>query len=386
MPYYCQRGLVPPKRHTRLLSPAGKMYHEELMTSEGFTGSSSLLYRLRPPTRVVKSEKLPPLPLGLANEPMMQNHMVRMDAIKPAGDFLTGRVPLAANSDIVYSVVKPDAQLPAYYRNGYCDEMVVIAKGSGRVRTVFGSIDFGPLDFVCIPRGVTSSWQFDADSEQQYVVLESRTAIRPPLRFRASSGQLLERSPYHERDLRVPQWVEPESPTGEFPVLVKAGEHLVRLWFDAHPFDAVGWDGFYYPFALNMRDFNPTTGRVHQMPDALQAFETTGAVICCFSPALMEDHPEALPAQAHHMSTDYDEIFYRILDENDVAQTRPETGVGTITLHSRLLNHGPKPGYEGAPRRPRSSLFGLMIDVAKPLTPGTSTIDLGEHGYMDTWV
>ena len=263
----------------------------------------------------------------------MQNHMVRMDAMKPAGDFLTGRVPLAANSDIVYSVVKPHAQLPAYYRNGYCDEMVVIAKGSGRVRTVFGSIDFGPLDFVCIPRGVTSSWQFDADSEQQYVVLESRTAIRPPCGSGARAASSWSSSPTSERDLRVPQWVEPESQTGEFPVLVKAGEHLVRLWFDRHPFDAVGWDGFDLSVRAQHAGFQS-----HDRTGASDARRPTGLRDNGRRDLLLLAGPHGGPSRStpgpsapyeHGLRRD----FYRILDENDVAQTRPETGVGTITLH-----------------------------------------------------
>jgi len=384
MPYYCQRGTVPRKRHTRLLSPTGSMYHEELMTSAGFSGPSSLIYHLRPPTRIFRSEKEASLPGDVLNEPLLLNHMVKIDAVKPGGDFISGRTYLAGNDDLMYSVVKPDRKPAAFYRNGYCDELVLIAKGSGSVRTVFGELSFGPLDFVVIPRGVTASWQINEDEEHQYVILESRTAIRPPLRFRDSSGQLLERSNYHERDLRQPQWVEPEAEPGEFPVTVKAGPNFMTHWFDSHPFDAVGWDGYYYPFALNMRDFNPTVGRVHQMPDALQVFETVGAVICCFSPAMIEDHPEALPAQAHHMSLDYDEIFYRIVDENNPEQP-PNSLVGTVTVHPRLLNHGPRPGYESVPKQQRSGLFGLMIDVLNPLSLTARMVELGDPSYMQTW-
>jgi homogentisate 1,2-dioxygenase len=386
MPFYNKRGTVPQKRHTRLPNPLGGMYHEELMTAAGFSGPSSLLYRLRPPTRVLSSEAEPALEPGLLGDPMMRNHMVRMSSVKPGGNFLTARTYVAGNEDLVYSIVKPDTQVSGFYRNGFCDELVLIGKGSGSVRTVFGNLDFGPLDLVVIPRGITSKWHFNEGEEQQYVILESRGPIQPPVRFRdVNTGQLLERSPYHERDLQTPAWVEPEDSTGEFPVMVKANGHLMTHWYDSHPFDAVGWDGYYFPFALNMRDYNPTVGRVHQMPDALQVLEAPGAVICCFSPAMVEDHPEALPAQAHHMSMDFDEIFYRVADEDRPDQP-PESLIDTVTIHTRLLNHGPKPGYEDVPRPTHSGMFALMIDVAKPLTPARSLADVEDPAYMSMWV
>ena len=58
MPIYRQIGKIPHKRHVVFRQPNGELYHEELFGTEGFSGISSLVYHLYPPT-MVKSHGKP---------------------------------------------------------------------------------------------------------------------------------------------------------------------------------------------------------------------------------------------------------------------------------------------------------------------------------------
>jgi homogentisate 1,2-dioxygenase len=57
--FYAARGSIPPKRHTQHRAPDGSLYAEELFGVEGFTGRSSLLYHVTPPTRTQRIEATP---------------------------------------------------------------------------------------------------------------------------------------------------------------------------------------------------------------------------------------------------------------------------------------------------------------------------------------
>lgn len=391
MSFYRSEGKVPAKHFLRFSDADGTFFHEELISSAGFNGPSSLLYRVNPPTRVLDIKQLGRVePMPWAEE--FRNHLFAVDRVESSGDYLAARSVLAYNEDLSFAVVKPDQRTDAFYRNGYCDELVLVIEGTGTLRSAFGSIEYGPLDYLYVPRGITVQWLYD-EVPQSFVITESVDPIGVPARFRNSSGQMLERAPYHERDLRLPELQEPLSERGEYEILVKSGAQVTRCMVDSHPFDVVGWDGSLYPFALNMRSYEPITGMLHQMPDMYQVFETAGAAICNITPRRMEEHPDRAPAQANHLNLDYDEILYRILNEAPPpppATEKPtwssEPGMGTITLHRRSMPHGPKAGYENRPEPKRIDVFMFMLDTKKPLTVAANAQTADDPTYVQAWL
>ena len=379
MPYYQSRGQIPSKHFTVLCRPTGERYYEELLSSGGFNGPAALLYRLRNPTRVKRVEPLPHPPLQRAEDGTTRNHRIDVDLVKGGGDEFEARTPLFFNEDMVYSISKPSAAGTRFYRNGYHDELLLFAKGSGVFESMFGDIAYGRLDFLYVPRGTT--WRLRPSLEEHtIVVMETGTTVGPPARYRNPSGQFLARSLYSERDIRGPVLAEPVDQMGDFEVVVRSGDNVSLYTADAHPFDVVGWDGALYPYALNMNDLEPVSGRVNLMPDVHQVFGSEGTAICAITPARLPDHPNAYPGIVDH-NADCDEVFYRIASDAD-----PVPGVGTITLHTRSANHGPKPGTELTSPGLNSHLIGLIIDLTNPMYPTASTNDIDEEGYVQAWI
>jgi homogentisate 1,2-dioxygenase len=379
VPYYQRHGALPPKRYTVLRRPTGEIYHEELLGTEGFIGESSALYHLHPPTRVARIEPLPAPDLKAWDGPLA-NLLFQPDRLSVGGDFITARVRLFFGEDVVYSVAQPDEESGDFYRNGVSDELIVIAEGSGDVLTPFGRLTYGQYDLVVIPRGVTSHWV--PHGPQRLVIVETSAALAGPQRYYSPAGQLLDSAPYHERDVRSPILEEPVDREGEFPVLVKAVDRMGRYFFDRHPFDVVGWDGFFYPYALSMRDFEAISGSVHPLPDQYQILSADGVAISCLVPHPGASHPDASPAQAHHMNLDYDEILHRFATAPD---SREPQG-GTVTLHPRGLAHGPKPGYELAGPPGHLSTWGIMVDTRRPVRPTVAAMNVSDDGYAAVWL
>src|ERR1044071_8281714 len=111
--YYVARGSIPQQRHTQHRAPDGSQYAEELFGVEGFTGRSSLLYHLVPPTRTHKIEPVREIKLEAATEKVHRHHLTKTGPVEPKGDAITGRVPLYFNSDVVFGIVCPAEPLPA---------------------------------------------------------------------------------------------------------------------------------------------------------------------------------------------------------------------------------------------------------------------------------
>lgn len=379
MPYYVRFGDVPPKRHTLHKSPAGGYLFEELMSTAGFVGPSALLYHLHQPTSFIDLDTPEELNADDVIAPLETHRAFRFNRSEPEGDFLSGRKTIASNGDMSFSVVRPAEEMSTFYRNGLHDELVVIASGSGVLESVFGEITYGPLDMIYIPRGTTISWRYEEGS-QFALVVESNQALRPLRRFRDTEGHFLEKSPYHERDLHPPKLVDPIDQTGAFKVAVKVGNRVLTHTLETHPYDVVGWDGNLFPFKMNMADFEPVSGRIHQMPDMLAVFEAQGFVVCCLSPARREDHPLALPAQPFHSNLDYDEIVYLLCNEDN-----PERALHALTLHPRSVPHGPKPGQIGEVVPERSKFYALMVDVGAALDVHEGAAQFENQDYGKSW-
>jgi len=379
MLFYQRQGSIPAKRYTVLRRAAGGIYHEELLGTEGFVGASSTLYRLNAPTRILRIEEAL-LPKSKIYDGPPDNMLFRPDQIVSSGDCHAGRVPLFSNADIIYSICRPDAATPGFYRNGDCDEVMFVVAGSGTVETAFGVLAYRDRDLVVIPRGITYRW-VPSGQPQDLVVLETHAPVGPPARYRSACGQLLDSAPYHERDIRTPALLDPVDQAGEFPVFIKAGGRSGRYVFDRHPFDVIGWDGYLYPYAFNIDDYEPISGRVHPLPDQYQVFGSRGVSICVLVPHPNASDPNASPAQAHHMNLDYDELMYRFASADSAAAL-----ARSITFHPRSLAHGPKPGYESAPLEPFLDMWAFMVDTERSLDVTLGAVDVRDESYRNIWL
>jgi homogentisate 1,2-dioxygenase len=385
--FYARHGSVPQQRHTQHRAPDGSLYAEELFGVEGFTGRSSLLYHLVPPTRTHRIEKVRDVRLEAADEGAAHRHrLVKTGDLKPDGDIVTGRVPLFFNHDLTMGVVRPAEAMPAetFYRNGEADEMLFVHKGSGLCDTVFGPLPYGPGDYIVLPIGTT--WRLDPDpgSEQRMLWLECPSELEPPKRYRNDYGQLLEHAPYSQRDIRPPEDVPPHADQGEFTVHVKIGGRITAYGYRHHPFDVVGWDGYLFPFVFNIGDFQPITGRVHQPPPVHQTFQGRNFVVCSFVPRKFDYHPLAIPAPYNHSNINSDEVIYYVAGN---FMSRRGVEVSSFTLHPAGIPHGPHPGtVEASIGKEATEELAVMVDTFHPLRLTKQALDRDDDRYPYSWL
>ena len=389
MPYYRIAGEVPRKRHVRFRGPAGDLYAEELMGEEGFSADSSLLYHRHLPTAIVKSEGLADVAAeaGLApNHPLLPRHFRTQD-LTPGGDLVLGRQLLMANDDVRISFAAADAS-SALYRNSAGDEAVYFRSGSATFESVYGSIEAAAGDYVIVPRGTIHRW-LPGDGGVHVLVIEARGHIRPPRRYLSQYGQFLEHAPYCERDLRGP--AGPLLADGaDVPVIVRNRDGLTRLTYAFHPFDVVGWDGYMYPYAFNIADFEPIVKRTHAPPPVHQTFEGPNFVICSFCPRPLDFDPEAVPIPYNHHNVDSDEMMYYVGGDYS-ARKGSGVGLGSITLHPSGFTHGPQPGaveavIKGlAEGKTTTDETAVMIDTFRPLLLAEPAREAEDPEYAWSW-
>lgn len=384
MTYYYKLGNIPHKRHTQFRQPSGSLYHEELMGIRGFSGIQSLLYHLHPPTQVQKILlkgiiDIPYEELG----PLRPRHL-RTATVVSGGDAVAARIPLMANADVCISVVQPRAPMLYWYRFAQGDEVIFIHEGSGVLESQYGILRYRPGDYLVIPTGVLWRILPDTDTAQRMLVIEANGHIEPPARYLNRFGQFLEHAPYSERDIRPPDELITHDETGEFEVRVKARDRITSYLYHHHPLDVVGWDGHLYPFAFNIEDFEPITGRIHQPPPAHQTFEASGFVICSFVPRLFDYHPLAIPAPYNHSNVDSDEVIYYAAGN---FMSRKGIEQASITIHPCGLPHGPHPGmYEGSIGKERTDELAVMIDTFRPLWLSRYAVELEDKDYVYSWI
>jgi homogentisate 1,2-dioxygenase len=382
MPIYRKAGEVPRKRHTAFRSPSGTLYAEELVGSRGFSGPSSLLYHLRPPTASGGFEKVRELRLEAAPDRTLAPRHFRAAALASGPSATLDRVPLLFNDEVALSMVRPQKTDAFFYRNGLADELLYVSEGAGVLESAFGDLAYGPGDYLVVPRGLLTRLRLN-DVPHRLLVVESPGAIRIPARYRNEHGQLLEASPYSERDLRAPEFRGPRDETGDFRVLVKAGEAVTECRLGHHPFDLAGWDGCYYPWAFNILDFEPRVGRVHLPPTVHQTFEGDGFVVCSFCPRPLDFDPGAVPAPYNHSNVMSDEVLYYVRGE---FTSRKGVEAGSITLHPAGLPHGPQPGRaEASIGRKDTDELAVMVDTFRPLRVARGAAALDDPAYPTSW-
>ncbi|GAA5072873.1 homogentisate 1,2-dioxygenase [Thermocatellispora tengchongensis] len=388
MPYYRVVGEVPRKRHVRFRRPDGGLYAEELMGEEGFSSDSSLLYHRNLPTAIVKAETVT---AGAdealtPNLPLAPRHFRTRD-LPVGGDMVTGRQTLAGNADVRLSYIAADAP-SELYRDSKGDECVYIASGRVLFESTYGAIEAGEGDYVVIPTGTIHRW-VPLDGPVTALAIEASGHIRPPKRYLSQYGQFLEHAPYCERDLRAPG--EPLLREGsDVPVLVRTRGGLSRLVYKNHPFDVVGWDGYLYPYAFNIDDFEPIVKRTHAPPPVHQTFEGPGFVICSFCPRPLDFHPEAVPIPYNHHNVDSDEFMFYVGGDYS-ARRGSGIDVGSISLHPAGFTHGPAPGaveavIDAVERGvSQTTELAVMIDTFRPLDLGTAALAREDPSYAWSW-
>lgn len=384
MPFYHKLGKFPHKRHTTFKKEDGSLHYEQLFGTIGFDGMSSLLYHLQRPTMVKQVLESIDCSPTVAVSKNMKSLNLEGFAVPPKDDFLESRVPVLVNSDCHIVLAAPRKSLTSYfYKNADCDELIFIHEGKGKLRTMLGNIDFAYGDYLLIPRGMIYQIDFETENNRLFIV-ESKRPMYTPKRYRNWFGQHLEHSPFCERDLRAPSELETHDEMGDFLIKVKKQDMLHQYVYASHPFDVVGWDGYNFPYAFSIHDFEPITGRVHQPPPVHQTFETDAFVVCSFCPRLYDYHPEAIPAPYNHSNIDSDEVLYYV--DGDF-MSRNNIDRGQITLHPAGIPHGPHPGaYERSIGQKETAELAVMVDTFKPLQVTQQALDIEVEGYWNSWI
>ena len=383
MPIYHTLGNLPRKRHTVFRRPDGGLYAEELMGHEGFVGTSSLLYHTHPPTTVVNARRVRDV-VWEADDATSLRHRHFLTAKAPKGGSATlDRTPILFNGDIGMLYVEPVTTDNHYYRNSQADEVVYVVEGSGTLESVFGDLPYKSGDYVVIHRNITHRWKLGS-GPTKLLVFESRGHVSWPKRYRNQFGQLLEGAPYCERDIRRPPELHTHDERGEFSVLVKQYNAINELVLDHHPFDVVGWDGYYYPWAFSIHDFEPIVGRIHQPPPVHQTFQGDGFVICSFCPRPYDFDPNAIPAPYNHSNVDSDEVLFYASSE---FMSRKGIEYGSITLHPDGIPHGPHPGRtEASLGATRTDELAVMLDTFRPLRVAREAVGIEDKDYHKSWL
>jgi homogentisate 1,2-dioxygenase len=383
MPIYHKLGKFPQKRHTTFFKEDGTLYYEQLFGTEGFHNHSSLMYHVHRPTQVKEILKSYSVAPKIAIDKNIKSLLLKGFDVKPKDDFLDSRKAMLVNRDCTIGLAAPKNSLRTYfYKNADADEMIFVHKGKGKLRTFLGNIPFEYGDYLIIPRGMIYQIDFETEDNRLFYV-ESFSPFYTPKRYKSSSGQLLEHSPFCERDFKLPSELETYDEKGDFLIKIKKEGMIHEVVYATHPFDVIGWDGYNFPYAFSIHNFEPITGRVHQPPPVHQTFETSTFVVCSFVPRLYDYHPQSIPAPYNHSNVDSDEVLYYVdgdfMSRNNIEQ-------GHITLHPKGIPHGPAPGaYERSIGQTVTQELAVMVDTFHPLMVTEEAMGIDDGKYYKSW-
>ncbi len=383
MPSYLREGQVPPKRHIQFRRPDGGLYAEELFSTKGFESVYSLLYHLRPPTATldVRTWERPTIRLA-SNDPLRNRHFKTAQLELPGMDAIESRTPLLGNDDLIISVANAEKAMEYFYRNTGGDELLFVHSGEGILESQFGELAYRAHDYLIVPTGTT--YRILPSSPTRMLVHESTGTVTVPRKYRNEFGQLEEHAPYYDRDFRAPVLKAPVEARGEYEVRVTSGGRHAIYIVQNHPCDVVGWDGYCYPYAFNLEEFAPITGKLHQPPPAHATFEAPGAAFCAFVPRLFDYHPLAIPVPYNHSSVDCDEVLYYVSGN---FMSRRGVAEGSITLHAAGAPHGPQPGaVESSLGKTSTDEIAVMVDTFKPLQLAQAALKCEDPAYFRSWI
>jgi homogentisate 1,2-dioxygenase len=383
MSHYYTLGKIPHKRHTQFRKPDGSLYAEQLFSTEGFSDDYALLYHCYAPTMITKTDEPIDVSPKVAEEKMLKHRSFEGFKVKPEADYLLSRKAVLVNADCHIVLAAPQKSMTDYfYKNADADEMIFVHEGTGKVKTQYGELPFSYGDYIMLPRGTIYQIEFN-DGNNRLFIVESFSPMRFPKRYMSKYGQLMEHSPFCERDIRTPQDLKTHDEQGDFLIKTKKKGILYGLHYGTHPFDVIGWDGCCYPYIFSIHDFEPITGRVHQPPPVHQTFETNAFVVCSFVPRLYDYHPDAIPAPYNHSNIDSDEVLYYVAGE---FMSRKHVTRGMITLHPAGIPHGPHPGaVEKSIGAKETAELAVMVDTFRPLQLTVEALEIENEGYVMSW-
>jgi homogentisate 1,2-dioxygenase len=382
--HYHSLGNIPQKRHTQFRKPDGGLYSEELFSTEGFSDLHTLLYHVNPPTQIVQVGEPYSVEPKIVFDKQLKHRSLKGFTIQPEADYLKSRKPVLVNKDCKISLAAPTVgTAPYFFKNADADEVIFIHEGTGTLRTMYGAIEFEYGDYLVIPRGTIYQIEFDTENNR-LLIIESVGPITTPKRYRNEFGQLMEHAPFCERDIRKPTDLKTHDAQGEFLFYIKKQDLIYPYYYLNHPFDVIGWDGYCYPYAFSIHNFEPITGRIHQPPPVHQTFSGKNFVICSFVPRLFDYHPKAIPAPYNHSNIDSDEVLYYV--DGDF-MSRKNVERGQITLHPGGIPHGPHLGtVERSIGAKETKELAVMVDTFHPLQLTEWAVEIEDGNYYRSWL
>ncbi len=382
--HYYSLGKIPPKRHTQFRKANGELYKEELFSTEGFSDLYSLLYHCNPPTQIKQVGEPFSVKPKLIHDEQLKPRSLKGFKIAPEADYVKSRKAVLVNKDCKIILAAPTKSMDDYFfKNADADEVIFIHEGKGKLHSMYGEIPFEYGDYLVVPRGTIYHLEFDTPDNRLFIV-ESYSPIVTPKRYRNDFGQLLEHAPFCERDIRKPQNLQTRDERGDFLFYIKKRDVIYPYHYQNHPYDVVGWDGYVYPYAFSIHNFEPITGRVHQPPPVHQTFATRSFVICSFCPRLFDYHPDAIPAPYNHSNIDSDEVLYYV-DGDFMSRKSVERGM--ISLHPGGIPHGPHPGtVEKSIGAKETHELAVMVDTFKPLLMTEHAAGIEDENYYLSWL
>ena len=381
---YHKLGKIPPKRHIQFRKKDGSLYYEELFGNEGFSSDSSLIYHIHPPTQVREVKGFKDVAPKAAVHENITSRKIKANKITSSSAYNEGKVPLLFNNDLTIGVSNPKgSSKDIYYKNASFDELIFIHKGNGLLKTFLGNISFCDGDYLIIPRGIIYQIEFES-KKNKTLYIESNSPISFPKRYLSKKGQFLEGAPLSERDLKLPGDLISYDEKGRFKLHINKNHKIHEVIYASHPFDVVGWDGYCYPFAVSIHNFEPITGKIHQPPPVHQIFEGNNFVVCSFCPRLFDYHPQSIPAPYNHSNIDSDEVLYYV--EGDF-MSRDSIECGDITLHPSGIPHGPHPGtVEKSIGELKTDELAVMVDPFNPLKITQDALRVEDENYFKSWL
>ena len=377
MPFYKSEGKVPKKRHTSMYN-GKKIYYEELISREGFSSIYSNAYHINRPTQISKVGILEPINMKDVTKKYRARHL-QTSNIKSGN--LKNRTNLLYNSDLTISVLKLDHSCSSFFKNGIEDELFYVQHGTGCLSTNFGDLNFKSGDYIILPRGII--FKFNISESVKLLSIQSKYPLETPNKYKNKQGQLLEHSPYCERDIRLPKLNDPIDEKGDFLINIKTHKGYQSFHYATHPYDLIGWDGFYFPWILSIHDFEPIVGSIHQPPPVHQTFQSKSFVVCSFVPRPFDFHPDSIPAPYPHSNLDSDEVIY--YSKGDF-MSRKGINTESITLHPMGIPHGPQPGkYQSSIGKKHTDELAVMIDTFKSLNVSDQSNELDDPSYPLSW-
>ncbi len=382
--HYYTLGKIPHKRHTQFRKENGDLYHEELFSTQGFSSEYSNVYHVHPPTQILQVGKPRSIAPDIVEVEHLKHRCLNGFNVPPEDDYLKSRKPLLVNNDVKLIAAAPRKSMRDYFfKNADADEVIFVHKGTGTFHSMYGQLKFSYGDYIVVPRGTT--YQIELDTEDnRFLIIEGRSPIVTPRNYRNEFGQLLEHSPYCERDIVKPSNLETHDEQGDFQFFIKKKEMLYPYEYKNHPFDVVGWDGQVYPYIFSIHDFEPITGRIHQPPPVHLTFTGQGFVICSFVPRKYDYHPLSIPAPYNHSNIDSDEVLYYV---DGQFMSRKHVEAGMFTLHPGGIPHGPHPGtVEKSIGKEATEELAVMVDTFHPLSLTRDAINVEIEDYYKSWL